>query len=126
MIVDWPSPWRWLRGQWRRMDTALHRSGLRTRWVTTPPPADESYIGWRARWLANSSMWCRTPGDEPDLEVSNGLDGTVTEFVAADRSGGSVYRITFDNGAVFTTYLPSPWLIELTPGGVPPEPSHTA
>lgn len=124
--MDWRAPIRWLRGLWHRADTALHRSGLRTRWVTTPPPAYESYVGWRARWLARSSMWCRTPGDEQDLEVSHGLDGTVTDFVAADRAGSRVYRITFDNGVVFTTSLPAPWAIELTPGNEAPRPSPTS
>lgn len=80
-------------------------------------------MGWRARWLAKSSMWCRAPGDEPDPEVFHGLDGTVTEFVAADPADSRVYRITFDNGAVFTTSLPAPWAIELTPGSEAPKPS---
>jgi hypothetical protein len=126
MIVDWRAPWRWLRGQWRRVDTALHRSGLRTRWVTTPPPAHENYVGWHARWLATSSMWCRTPHDQPDIEISHGITGTVTEFVVADRSGGRAYRITFDNGAVFTTYLPAPWLIKLTRDDAAPEPPRAS
>ncbi|MGQ0773814.1 MAG: hypothetical protein ACT4NY_05265 [Pseudonocardiales bacterium] len=118
--MDWPVPWRWLRSLGRRVDTALHRSGLRTRWVTTPPPAHESYVGWHARWLGPTSMWCRTPGDVPDIEISQGTEGTVTEFVVADRAGGRVYRIAFDNGALFSTYLPAPWAIALTAPNEPP------
>lgn len=121
--MDWHAPWRWLRSLGHRVDTALHRSGLRTRWVTTPPPAHESYVGWRARWLGSTSMWCRTPGDAPDIEISQGIKGTVTEFVVADRAGGRVYRIAFDNGALFSTYLPAPWAIQLTPPNEPSEPS---
>lgn len=30
------------------------------------------------------------------------------------------------NGAVFTTSLPAPWAIELTPSDMPPEPSHAS
>lgn len=120
--MDWRSSWLWLRSLGHQVDTALHRSGLRTRWVTTPPPADETYVGWRVRWLATTSMWCRTPGDEPDIEISKGTEGTVSEFVVADRAGGRAYRIAFDNGALFTTYLPAPWAIQLTRGDEPPEP----
>ena len=122
--MDWRVPCIWVRGLGHRVDTALHRGELRIRWVTTPPPADESYVGWRARWLATSSMWCRTPGDEPDIEISHGTEGTVTEFVAADRAGSRVYRITFNNGAVFTTSLPAPWAIKLTRSDEPTEPSR--
>lgn len=94
------------------------------RWVTTPSPASESYVGWRARWLG-TSMWCRTLGDEPDIEISRGTEGTVTEFVREDYAGRG-YRITFDNGAVFGTSLPAPWAIELTPGDNQPEPTRAS
>lgn len=65
--------WRasWLRRWVRRVEIALHRRSLRTRWVTTPP---------------------------------------------ADVADSRAYRIVFDNGALFTTYRPAPWAIELTRG----------
>lgn len=58
-------------------------------------------------------MWVRTPGDRPDMEISQGCQGTVTEYVRPGTSGSDGYRITFDNGAVFGTYLPAPWAIRL-------------
>lgn len=99
---------------------ALHRRGLRTRWVTTPPQTNESYVGWHARWLS-TSMWYRTPGDRPDIEISRGTEGTVTEFIVANPAGCRADRIAFDNGALFTTYLPTPWAIELTRSNTAPE-----
>lgn len=120
--MDWRAARLWLRSLGSRMDTALHRSGVRARRAMPLPPADKDYVGWRVRWLGNS-IWCCTPGDEPDIEVSKGTEGTVTEFVRAGTPGSYGYRITFDNGAVFGTYLPAPWAIQLTRGDEPFDPS---
>lgn len=79
------------------------------------PPPEADYRGWRARWLSPDPMYCRTPGDRPDIEISQGCEGTVTEYVRPGTPGHYGYRITFDNGAVFGTYLPAPRVIRLDP-----------
>ncbi|MGQ0778462.1 MAG: hypothetical protein ACT4NY_29310 [Pseudonocardiales bacterium] len=107
------------------MDTAGPRGRLRTRW-TAPLPPHESYVGWRVKWLASTSMWCRTPGDALDIEISQGTEGTVTQYVREGSPGSHGYWITFDNGAVFGTYLPAPWAIQLTPPDEPPKPGRTS
>ncbi|MGH4013259.1 MAG: hypothetical protein ACRDSL_04865 [Pseudonocardiaceae bacterium] len=114
MTVDWRAARLRLRSMGHRVDTALHSSGAPTR-ATAPPLPAENYVGWRVRWLG-TSMWCRTPGDEPDIEISRGTEGTVTEYVREGSPGSHGYWITFDNGAVFGTYLPAPWALQLTPG----------
>lgn len=35
-------------------------------------------------------MWCHTTGDEPGIEISEGTEGAVIEFVVADRAGGPI------------------------------------
>ena len=77
------------------------------------PAPKPDYRGWRATWLAKNSMWVHTPGNPPDIEISHGCQGTVTDYVRPGTSGSHGYRITFDNGAVFGTYLPAPWAIRL-------------
>lgn len=118
--MGWRTTWLRIRRRVHRIDMALHRCGVRRRWVTTPPPANENYVGWRVRWLGDS-IWCRTPPGEPDIEVPTGTKGTVTEFVRRGSPGSYGYRITCDNGALWGTYLPAPWAIELTRGDTPPE-----
>ncbi|MGH3931929.1 MAG: hypothetical protein ACRDTF_18365 [Pseudonocardiaceae bacterium] len=78
------------------------------------PPPGADYRGWRVTWLSPDSMWCRTPGDRSDIEISQGCQGTVTEYVQPGTPGSHGYRIAFDNGAVFGTYLPAPQVIGLT------------
>lgn len=109
-------PLRWVRGWIERAPHRVRvwRSCARRRVFGAPqPPPDADYRGWRVTWVGSDSTWCRTPGDQPDLEVSNGCQGTVGEYVRPGGEGDHGYLIEFDNGATLGTYLPAPWVIQL-------------
>ncbi|MGQ0773108.1 MAG: hypothetical protein ACT4NY_01595 [Pseudonocardiales bacterium] len=93
---------------WRRCGSWMRRRVL----GPPSPPPDGDFRGWRVTWLADS-MWVRTPGDRPDIEITRGCEGVVTEYVRPGGDGDHGYRIVFDNGAVFGTYLPAPRVIGL-------------
>lgn len=69
------------------------------------PESEDTFVGWRARWLGNRA-----------IDLPAGAEGTVTEVILAPGNDRRCYRITFDNdGPVIHTYLPAPWDVELIP-----------
>lgn len=100
-----PTGWSEMRRQIRER---RHRNAVFTRGqLTTSPPAGDTFVGWRARWLGNR-----------DIGLSAGAEGTVTDFAPVNDNGRRCYRIAFDNeGPVIYTYLPAPWDVELIPAG---------
>lgn len=74
-------------------------------------PASVDFTGCRVRWLGDS-IWSRAREDQPLVEIPRGSEGTVAEFVGTNEFG-EAYRMAFDNGAQFATFLPAPWAIEV-------------